>query len=132
MTGSVGPGRTNNPRGRPPGARNRLAQTNVEIARATGLLPHEILLSFARGEPQIHKVANPVTGEVTEHTIYPDPEMRLTAANMAAPYFAPKLAQVQHKGAQKTLGDVSDDELLRIATDLEPTDGRTIDADSEG
>lgn len=116
-------GRSGNPAGRPPGLKNRLSQTNVEMARATGLLPHEILLSFARGEPQIHRVVNPVTGDVTEHTIYPDPEMRLTAANMAAPYFAPKLAQVQHKGVQKSADQVSDDELLRIATDLEPMDG---------
>lgn len=120
-------GVSGNPKGRPPGTKNRLSHQAVEFARATGLMPHEILLSFARGEPQIHKVANPVTGEVTEHTIYPDPEMRLTAANMAAPYFAPKLAQVQHKGVHKTLGDVSDDELLRIATDLEPTSPDTID-----
>lgn len=116
-------GTSGNPRGRPPGKINKFSAAVVEKASASGLLPHEILLSFARGEPQIHRVVNPVTKQVEEHTIYPDPEMRLTAANMAAPYFAPKLAQVQHKGVQKTADQVSDDELLRIATDLEPMDG---------
>lgn len=125
-------GVSGNPKGRPPGTKNRLSHQSVEFARATGLMPHEILLSFARGEPQVHKVVNPVTGVVDEHTIYPDLDMRLTAANMAAPYFAPKLAQIQHKGVQKSADQVSDDELLRIATDLEPMDGRAIDADSEG
>jgi hypothetical protein len=116
-------GQSGNPNGRPAGLKNRLSQTNIEMAQATGLLPHEILLSFARGEPQIHRVVNPITKEVDEHTIYPDLDMRLTAANMAAPYFAPKLAQVQHKGIQKSADQVSDDELLRIATDIEPIDG---------
>lgn len=123
----VGPGKSNNPKGRPPGRINKFSAAVIEKASAEGLLPHEILLSFARGEPQIHRVVNPVTGDVTEHTIYPDPEMRLTAANMAAPYFAPKLAQVQHKGVQKSADQVSDDELLRIATDLEPMPPDVID-----
>lgn len=125
-------GPTGNPRGRPPGSVNRISAEIVEKAAGSGLMPHEILLSFARGERQIHRTEDPHTGVVKEVGFWPNPDMRLTAANMAAPYFAPKLAQVQHKGVQKTLGDVSDDELLRIATDLEPTDGRTIDADSEG
>jgi len=116
MGGSVGPGKTNNPRGRPPGARNKLARSAVETASATGLLPHEILLSFARGEPQVHKTVNPITGDVTEHTIYPEPDMRLQAANMAAPYFAPKLAQVQHKGSiARSADQVSDEDLIKVA-----------------
>lgn len=125
-------GVSGNPRGRPPGVRNKLARENAERAAMTGLLPHEILLSFARGEVQIQKSKNPVTGEITEHEVFPDVEFRAQCANWCAPYFAPKLAQVQHKGIQKSADQVSDDELLRIATDIEPIDGRTIDADSEG
>jgi hypothetical protein len=88
----------------------------VESARETGLLPHEILLSFARGERQILRREDPETGEVTEIGIWPDPDMRLTAANMCAPYFAPKLAQVQHRVKDDRSADqVSDDELMRVA-----------------
>lgn len=112
----VGPGKTNNPMGRPKGARSRLARENVEAARSTGLLPHEILLSFARGEPQIERSVNPITKEVTEHTIYPDATMRAQCANWCAPYFAPKLAQVQHRGSiGRSANDVSDDELIKTA-----------------
>jgi hypothetical protein len=125
-------GVSGNPKGRPPGTKNKLSHQAVEFARATGLMPHEILLSFARGERQVHRKENPETGEVEETGFYPDPDMRLTAANMAAPYFAPKLAQVQHKGVQKSADQVSDDELLRIATDIEPIDGSGRDDVIEG
>lgn len=109
-------GRSGNPAGRPPGVKNKFSREVVEQAKSSGLLPHEILLSFARGEPQIHKTVNPVTGDVTEHTIYPEPDMRLQAANMAAPYFAPKLAQVQHRGSiSRSADQVSDDELIKMA-----------------
>ena len=109
-------GTSGNPRGRPPGKINKFSASVLEKASASGLLPHEILLSFARGEPQIHRTVNPITGEVTEHTIYPEPDMRLQAANMAAPYFAPKLAQVQHRMKDARSADlVSDAELIEVA-----------------
>jgi hypothetical protein len=125
-------GVSGNPKGRPPGAINKFSASVIDKAAAEGLLPHEILLSFARGERQVHRKENPETGEVVETGFYPDPDMRLTAANMAAPYFAPKLAQVQHKGVQKSADQVSDDELLRIATDIEPIDGSGRDDVIEG
>lgn len=112
---AAGPGHTNNPRGRPKGAKSKLARENIESARATGLLPHEILLSFARGEEQIEKSVNPITGEVTEHRVYPDANMRAQCANWCAPYFAPKLAQVQHRGSiGRTADSISDDELVKM------------------
>jgi len=112
----VGPGKSNNPRGRPPGVRNKLSRENAERAAATGLLPHEILLSFARGEEQIERSVNPVTGEVVEHRVYPTSDMRAQCANWAAPYFAPKLAQVQHRGSiSRSADQVSDDELIKMA-----------------
>lgn len=109
--------------GRPPGAINKVSAAVIDVARSTGLMPHEILLSFARGERQIVRMENPETGEVKEVGFWPPPDMQVQCANYAAPYYAPKLAQVQHKGVQKTADQVSDDELLRIATDLEPMDG---------
>lgn len=110
--------------------RNKLAQQNVETARATGLLPHEILLSFARGEPQIERSMNPITKEITEHVIFPDSAMRTQCANWCAPYYAPKLAQVQHKGSiARSADQVSDDDLLAIATNVGDDDGKDRDSD---
>jgi len=109
--------------GRPPGTINKTSAMVIERASASGMLPHEILLSFARGERQVHRTEDPQTGEVKEIGFWPDPDMRVQCANYAAPYYAPKLAQVQHKGVQKSADQVSDDELRRIATDIEPIDG---------
>lgn len=120
-------GKSNNPNGRPLGSRNRLSRDAVERAQETGLLPHEILLGIGRGEMQIERSVNPVTGEITEHKIFPTLDTRITCLNMCAPFYAPKMAQVQHKGVQKSADQVSDDELLRIATDLEPMDGSERD-----
>jgi hypothetical protein len=125
-------GATGQPRGRPKGTINKFSAAIVERAADSGLLPHEILLSFARGERQIHRKENPQTGEIEEIGFWPDPHMRAQCANMAAPYYAPKLAQVQHKGVQKSADQVSDDELLRIATDIEPIDGSGRDDVIEG
>lgn len=109
-------GTSGNPRGRPPGKINKFSAAVIEKASSAGLLPHEILLSFARGEKQIERTVNPITKEVTEHEVYPPAEMRLQAANMAAPYFAPKLAQVQHRGSVgRTADSMSDDELIKMA-----------------
>jgi hypothetical protein len=109
-------GTSGNPRGRPPGKINKFSAQVLEKATAEGLLPHEILLSFARGQRQTITRVDPETGEIEERDFYPDPDMRLTAANMAAPYFAPKLAQVQHRVKDDRSADqVSDDELMRVA-----------------
>lgn len=110
--------------GRPPGTINKTSAAAITKAAETGLLPHEILLAFARGEMFIERTVNPVTKEVVEHERYPDGSMRLTAANMAAPYFAPKLAQVQHKGSiARTADAVSDDELIKVALPTGDDDG---------
>jgi hypothetical protein len=117
---------TGKPTGRPRGTINKFSAGLVEKAATSGLLPHEILLSFARGEPQIERSVNPETGEVKERTVYPDTGLRLQAANYAAPYYAPKLAQVQHKGSiGRTADSMSDDELLKLAV------GETGDDKSE-
>lgn len=113
-----GAGKTNNPMGRPKGAKSRWARENIEAARASGdaRLPHEILLSFARGEAQYVRTMNPQTKEITIHTVFPDLDQQQSAANMAAPYFAPKLAQVQHKGSiARSADQVSDEDLIKVA-----------------
>lgn len=69
-------------RGRPPGVPNRITTIIRERTAAEGLLPHEILLSIARGEPQMPN------GEI------PPLEMRQRAAQAAAPYYAPRQAAI--------------------------------------
>lgn len=104
------------PRGRPPGTINKRSAEMVDRAVSSGLLPHEILLAFARGDKFIERSVNPITKEVIEHEVFPDGAMRLQAANMAAPYFAPKLAQVQHKGSiARSADQVSDEDLIKVA-----------------
>jgi hypothetical protein len=66
-----------------------------ERAALTGLLPHEILLTLARGEPINQRILNPETGEVRVLPHYPDIDLMVSAAKAAAPYYAPKLAATQ-------------------------------------
>lgn len=82
----------------------------AETARATGQLPHEILLEIARGTPliqsrmewdegaQVFKAVAPVV-------LIPDLQMRMAAARDAAPYYAPKLS------ALEILQGMTDDQL---------------------
>lgn len=86
--------------GRPKGKVSRFSQTLVEGAKATGLLPHEILLSVARGHPieqkrwaiTYDKNGKEKTRELITEVIYPAPELRVECAKAAAPYYAPRLA----------------------------------------
>lgn len=70
--------------GRPQGRVNAMSQKAREEAAKTGQLPHEFLLAVSRGE------------KVGEYE--PTFEDRLDAAKAAAPYYAPKLAAVEHGG----------------------------------
>jgi hypothetical protein len=69
--------------GRKPGARNKKTEEVLIKAKETGLLPHEFLLQVARGE--------------TINGYTPDFKERLAAARDAAPYYAPKLSQIDAK-----------------------------------
>lgn len=99
--------------GRPPGAMSKLAKEARERAQETGELPHEILLSIARGNPQpVRSVAydedsGEITVKITGYEI-PDLEQRKDAAKAGAPYFAPKISTVE------VISGVSDDELDNI------------------
>jgi hypothetical protein len=123
---------TGRPVGRPKGTINKFSAAVVEKAASTGSLPHELLLAIGRGDEQWEKTVNPETGEIKTFRIYPTLDQRIDCLKACSPYFAPKLAQVQHKGVQKSADQVSDDELLRIATDIEPIDGSGRDDVIEG
>lgn len=67
--------------GRKAGARNKRTAETVAKAQAAGMLPHEFLAAVQRGE------------EIDGHK--PTFEERLDAAKAAAPYFAPKLSNIE-------------------------------------
>lgn len=112
--------------GRPLGAVSKLAKDSIEKAKSTGLLPHEILLSMARGEPQVTYVCNDkgtVTGQSWE---CPDLPMRADCAKAAAPYYAPKITAVE------VISGMPDDELDSIIAKLAAETGVDLGADREG
>lgn len=79
-----------------------------EQAQATGKLPHEILLSIARGEPQTILIPKPDgTTEEKLVAVQSLDDVR-SAAQAAAPYYAPKISTVE-----VTQG-VSDDDLIEF------------------
>lgn len=113
--------------GRPPGATNRLAMEARQRAQETGLLPHEILLSIARGEPQPVYHFNPATGKTEMAGMVDiDVEQRKDAAKAAAPYFAPKISTVE------VIRGVNDDELDTIIAELAAQTGIGLGTGGEG
>jgi len=112
-------------RGRPEGATNRLAREAREQAKATGLLPHEILLSMARGEPQTEYHVLP-SGQIATRQVSLDVEQRKDAAKAAAPYFAPKISTVE------VIRGVPDNELDLIIAQLATQAGVGIGVGGEG
>lgn len=113
-------------RGRPPGSNTRLAAEAIEAAKATGKLPHEILLSMARGEPQTQYVVDKQTGEIKAEIVSIDIEVRRDAAKAAAPYYAPKISTVE------VIHGVQDDELDSIIAELAAKTGLSVGAIGEG
>lgn len=79
------------PKGRLPG---RAAE--IAAARALGELPHEFLARIARGDEITLGVVTK-KGKETPITCYPTLDQRIDAAKAAAPFFAPRLAQVEQK-----------------------------------
>jgi hypothetical protein len=65
--------------GRPKGARNKATVAKAEEIAATGLTPLDYMLGVLRSDEEPH-------------------ERRQWAAQTAAPYVHPKLAQVEHGG----------------------------------
>lgn len=113
--------------GRPKGSMSRIAEEAREKALATGLLPHEILLSIARGEVQEELTVDPSTGAVTGRAYsVPDLECRRDSAKAAAPYYAPKISTVE------VIQGVNDSELDRIIAQLAAEAGIGPGAGGEG
>jgi hypothetical protein len=82
--------------GRKPGIPNKARTEVLEKARATGLLPHELLLAVSQGQ------------EILGHV--PTFEEMVSAAEKAAPYYAPRLASVEAKVAM-TVEDLDEAQL---------------------
>lgn len=98
--------------GRPVGSMSKIASEAREHAKQTGLLPHEILLSMARGEPQTVYLVNPLTNAVTEQKQALDIDQRRDAAKAAAPYYAPKISTVE------IIRGVEDEQLDAVIAEL--------------
>ena len=116
-------------RGRPVGAASRLSREARARAQETGLLPHEILLSIARGEPQTIKKPIPLRGggyKIVEELVPVDLETIKTAATAAAPYYAPKISTVE------VITGVSDDDLDAIIARSAAEAGLSLGNGGEG
>lgn len=93
---------------------------------ATGQLPHEILLSMARGEIQTEQYYDAASGEIMTRLVTIDLEGRRDAAKAAAPYYAPKMATVE------LIKTGTDDELDAIIAELAAEAGFASRAAGEG
>lgn len=114
--------------GRKPGSHNVMSKAAREAAAATGLLPHEILLSIARGEPQTLKMPVQVGGKtvIQETLVGVDLESIKDAAKAAAPYYAPKISTVE------VISGVSDDDLDAIIARAAAEAGVSLGHGGEG
>lgn len=88
--------------GRPKGSPSKFTAEAREAAASTGKLPHEILLSIARGEPVTVSGVDEETGQVVERQYFPDLPEIIDAAKAAAPYYAPKFAQIQPQAEEES------------------------------
>lgn len=113
-------------RGRPFGSLSKQSQLLRQAAAATGKMPHEILLSMARGEIQYAEHLDAESGEITKVAYMMDLEGMRDAAGKAAPFYAPKISTVE---LLKTGGD---DELDAIIAELAAEAGVTLGTSGEG
>ncbi len=103
---------------------SKAALAAAKLAKDSGLLPHEWLLSVARGEAVKHKQWKIVydkngqekSRELVEVEYYADFSTRVDAAKAAAPYYAPRLASqvLNVKGGNEAVANA----LLEIANKL--------------
>lgn len=75
-------------RGRPPGALNKVTRDMRAAAAAAGELPHEFLCRVSRGE------LIKMPGKKAHRPTF---EERMTAAEKASPYYAPRLNAIAAK-----------------------------------
>lgn len=112
--------------GRKPNSMNKMSQEAREQAKLTGLLPHEILLSMARGEPQVVIDVDVDSGRVTKRYEAVSLEKRLDSAKAAAPYYAPKISTVE------VISGVGDHDLDQLIAQLASEAGVGIGTGGEG
>ncbi len=106
--------------GRPEGSLSKLSREARESAKLTGLLPHEILLSMARGQPQAEYEVDE-DGEIKlKGMVSVDLDKRMDAAKAAAPYYAPKISTVE------LISGASDDDLNSLIKELAAQAGVSI------
>ncbi len=84
-------------------------------------LPHEFLLRVAQGHPIVVKIP----GKQQIRYEVPTIEQRIKAANMAAPYFAPRLSAVQ------VLQGMNNEQLDQLTKEYATLSGFTITASRE-
>lgn len=117
--------------GRPDGSINRLARESRERAEQTGALPHELLLTWGRGEPMSRKVPGPESDRsdpttwIIQYIPMEADDMR-DCAKAAAPYFAPKITAIEF-----TAG-LSNAELDQLITQFATQAGLGLAAAGEG
>lgn len=105
--------RTANRGHRPAGSKNKRSLTSIVDAKRTGRLPHEILCLIAQGYPlEWPDIPKGLRARIKPAQHYPSPEQRITAAIAAAPYYAPKLGNVN------PLTGMPDDTLNQLLTGL--------------
>jgi len=110
--------------GRPVGSMNKLAADSIEQARLKGLLPHELLLMVARGEPMHRLVVK--RGLIIEEPEAYDFQTRIDAMKAAAPYYAPKISTVE------VIAGVSDEQLDELIARAAAEAGIGLAAGGEG
>jgi hypothetical protein len=111
--------------GRKPGSTNQMSKEAREQARLSGRLPHEILLSIARGEPQeVIKISK--EGEMTAVKEEVSLDRMTDAAKAAAPYYAPKISTVE------LISGVGDDDLNQLIAQLASEAGIGLGAGGAG
>jgi hypothetical protein len=94
-------------RGRPFGAVSQVTIQAKALAMASGLLPHELLLDWARGEPMRVPQAD---GSVED--VFLTVDQRIDVAKAAAPFYSPRLAAATvDLNAQVGYQAMSDSEL---------------------
>lgn len=113
-------------RGRPPGSHNVMSMKAREQAKATGKLPHEILLSIARGEPQTILVPKDDGSTEPKQVAVGGLDEIRAAAQAAAPYYAPRISTVEI-----TQG-VSDDDLNEFIKRAAKEAGLSIGPSGDG
>ena len=79
----------------------------------SGELPHEFLLRVSRGE-KIKAAIHLLTGGYQEVELPPTLEQRIDAAKAAAPFFAPRLAQIEQKIEIEEKAEIADKPLTEV------------------